>query len=34
MSMVLGCVLGELDDAVGWPIAQVVGHALYFKVCP
>jgi len=30
LSMVLGAVLGGVDDEVGAPLSQVVGHMLYF----
>jgi len=30
LSMVLGSVLGELDDRAGLPLSQIVGHMLYF----
>lgn len=33
LSMVLSSLLGELDDKVGMPLSQVVGHMLYFLVC-
>lgn len=30
LSMVIGAVLGSLDDKAGVPITQVIGHMLYF----
>lgn len=30
LSMVLGAVIGDVDDQVGMPLSQLVGHALYF----
>lgn len=30
LSMVLGTVLGELDDRAGVPLAQVISHMMYF----
>lgn len=35
LSMVIGAVMGELDDEVGMPLSQLVGHMLYFyRSCP
>merc|ERR1719502_1264414 len=30
LSMVLGALLGDIDDQAGMPLSQIVGHALYF----
>jgi nicotinic acid phosphoribosyltransferase len=30
LSMVLGAVMGEVDDKAGMPLSQLVGHMLYF----
>jgi len=30
LSMVIGAVLGDVDDTVGMPLSQLVGHMLYF----
>lgn len=35
LSMVIGSILGDLDDQVGMPVSQLVGHMLYFRTsCP
>merc|ERR1719282_1478621 len=30
LSMVLGAVIGDIDDKAGMPLSQAVGHMLYF----
>merc|ERR1719272_1792785 len=30
LSMVIGAILGDVDDKAGMPISQIIGHMLYF----